>query len=134
MQNALMLTLCLEEDSILVSKSILDVLSSPRQIQILINEEQQSLLLQPCEMYDREARVVQAPPMGGNPYYNVGDFEVSGHLLLKRIRKLTGWLDDRPRVVFGTYVPKHNIIVFDLKQAQLSELQLSLNESDAVKN
>ena len=56
----LMLTLCLEEDSILVSKAILETLEHPKQVQMLINEERQMLLLQACTVDDREAVVI--PP------------------------------------------------------------------------
>ena len=63
MKEPMMLTLCLGEDSILVSRVILDALNSPKQVQVLINEERQTLLLQPCGVYDREARVVQEPPL-----------------------------------------------------------------------
>ena len=134
MKETMMLTLCLGEDSILVSRAILEALNSPRQVQILINEERQTLLLQPCGLYDREARVVQEPPMAGNPYYSAGDFEVSGHTLLKRIRRLTGWTDDRPRVIYGKHITSHNVIVFDLKTAQLSRLQMPLDESGGIKS
>ena len=92
-----------------MSRAILEALNSPKQVQVLINEERQTLLLQPCGVYDREARVVQEPPMAGNPYYSTGDFEVSGHTLLKRIRSLTGWKDDRPRVIYGQYIQSHNV-------------------------
>ena len=108
MKEPMMLTLCLGEDSILV--------------------------LQPCGVYDREARVVQEPPMAGNPYYSAGDFEVSGHTLLKRIRSLTGWTDDRPRVIYGQYIKSHNVMVFDLKTAQISRLQMPLDESSGIKS
>lgn len=134
MKEPMMLTLCLGEDSILVSRAILEALNSPKQVQVLINEERQTLLLQPCGVYDREARVVQEPPMAGNPYYSTGDFEVSGHTLLKRIRSLTGWTDDRPRVIYGQYIKSHNVMVFDLKTAQISRLQLPLDESSGIKS
>ena len=134
MKEPMMLTLCLGEDSILVSRPILEALNSPKQVQMLINEEQQTLLLQPCGMYDREARVVQSPPVAGNPYYSAGDFEVSGHTLLRRIKNMTGWADDRPRVIYGKHYPSHNVMVFDLKTAQISRLQMPLDESGAVKH
>lgn len=60
MNEPLTLTLCLEEDSILVSRAILDALDHPRQVQMLINEERQMLLLQACTVDAREAVVV--PP------------------------------------------------------------------------
>ena len=106
----LMLTLCLDEDSILVDKSILDTLEHPRQVQMLINEERKMLLLQACTVDDREAVVIPADALT--------QFEMSGHALLKRIRKLTGWTDSLPRVVYGNYIPSHQAILFDLSLAQ----------------
>lgn len=114
----LMLTLCLEEDSILVSKTIMDTLNHPKQIQMLINEEQKRLLIQACTTNDREAIVVS--------YGNIPQFEMSGHSLLKRIRKLTGWTDNTPRVVYGVYMPQHEVIIFDLMSALPARLQMPL--------
>ena len=115
----LMLTLCLEEDSILVSKAILDTLEHPRQVQMLINEDRQMLLLQSCTVDDREAVVIPPVPMQ--------QFAMSGHSLLKRIRRLTGWTDNRPRVVYGNYISTHNAIVFDLHSAQPIQLQVPMD-------
>ena len=115
------LTLCLDEDSILLGESVLEALGHPRQVQMLINEEQGMLLLQACTVDDREAIVI--PPM------TLEHFEMSGHALLRRICRLTGWTDDRPRVVFGSYLPTHCAIVFDLRTAQLSPLQMPLDGS-----
>ena len=93
MNEPLMLTLCLEEDSILVSKAILETLEHPKQVQMLINEERQMLLLQACTVDDREAVVI--------PPDTMVQFEMSGHALLRRIRRLTGWTDNQPRVIYG---------------------------------
>lgn len=114
----LMLTLCLEEDSILVSNAIMGALGQPKQIQMLINDDQKKLLIQACSTDDREAVVI--------PHSTVLQFEMSGHSLLKRIRKLTGWMDNNPRVIYGTYVSQHDVIVFDLMSAQLARLQMPL--------
>lgn len=118
-REPLALTLCLEEDSILVSKAILDVLEKPRQVQMLINDEQKMLLLQACTVTDREAVVV--------PLQTYAQFEMSGHVLLKRIRKLTGWADDNPRVIYGSYIPQHGVILFDLTTARPTELRIPLD-------
>ncbi|MBR3431060.1 MAG: hypothetical protein IKG87_13260 [Clostridia bacterium] len=115
----LMLTLCLEEDSILVSRAILETLQHPKQVQMLINEERQMLLLQACTVDDREAVVI--------PPDTLMQFEMSGHSLLKRIRRLTGWNDNKPRVIYGNFIPSHNAIVFDLHLAQLAKLQIPLD-------
>ena len=122
----LMLTLCLEEGSILVSRAILETLSHPQQVQMLINEERRMLLLQACTVDDREAVVIPNTPMQ--------QFEMSGHALLKRIRRLTGWTDNRPRVVYGSYIPAHNAIVFDLGTAQPARLQMPLSGSKGIPN
>ena len=54
----LILTLCPEEESILLNKNVLEQLGQPRQVQILINEEQSMLLLKACTVEDREAVVI----------------------------------------------------------------------------
>ncbi len=114
-REPLALTLCLEEDSILVSKAILDILEQPRQVQMLINDEQKMLLLQACTIEDREAIVV--------PLKTYAQFVMSGHSLLKRIRKLTGWTDNLSRVIYGDYLQSHKVIVFNLLLAQPSLIQ-----------
>ncbi len=118
----LMLTLCLGEDSILVSRAILVALGNPRQVQMLINEERRMLLLQSCTVDDREAVVV--PPVLAQ------QFEMSGHSLLKRIRRLTGWTDNRPRVILGDYLKSHNAIVFDLLTAEPARVKIRLDEME----
>lgn len=115
----LKLTLCLEEGSILFNKAVLDTLDHPKQVQMLINEERQMLLVQACTVDDREAIVI--------PAVTKSEFEMSGHSLLKRIRRLTGWTDELPRTVFGTYIASHNAIVFDLMTAQPADLQLPMD-------
>ena len=117
----LTLTLCLEENSILLSEAVLEALGHPRQVQLLINEEQRMLLLQACTVDDREAIVI--PPM------TLEHFEMSGHALLRRIRRLTGWMNNYPRVVFGNFIPAHCAIVFDLRTAQPSPVRMPLDGS-----
>ena len=104
----MMLTLCMEEETILVSRAILEALEFPKQIQMLINDERGMLLLKSCTVHDREAVVIPQQPML--------QFEVSGASLLRRVRRLTGWADDCPRVVYGNYLPQHRAIVFELSQ------------------
>lgn len=110
----LTLVLCLEDDSILVGREVLEVLGAPRQVQLMINAAQKKLLLQACGVTDREAVVVPPQPT----LY----FAVSGHVILKRIRKLTGWQDPAPRQVSGYQVPGRMAIVFDLETAETVDL------------
>lgn len=114
----LTLTLCLEEDSILLNQAVLDALQHPRQVQMLINEEKQMLLVQACTVEDREAIVI--------PSISLPQFEMSGHFLLKRIRRMISWMDERPWVVYGTYIATHNAIIFDLNSAQPALLHMPL--------
>ena len=78
-------------------------------MQILINEDQRMLLLKACSVEDREAVVIPAMPKE--------QFELSGHSLLKRIRRLVGWTDNRPRQICGVAVPDHRAITFNLQEA-----------------
>ena len=107
--NSLLLTLNLQEDTILLNQGILDVLDHPRQVQIMINEEIGSLPLRACTIDDLQAVVV--------PEETVVRFEIGGRSLLKKIRRITGWLDDSPRVCSGEYLPMHQAIRFDLMSA-----------------
>ena len=92
-----------------MNRHALDQLGSPRQIQLLIHEERRILLLRTCSVGDREAVVV--PPLARE------QLEISGPSLLKRIRRLTGWTDDRPRQITGTAIPAYGVIAFDLRAA-----------------
>lgn len=113
--SPLMLTLCLQEGSILISKAVLDALDAPKQIQMLINADQKKLLLRACSTTKREAIVI--PPQ----YYM--QFEISGQSLLKKINKLTGWADAMPRVIYGDLLPDLHAVIFDLNNAVPAELQ-----------
>ena len=122
----LMLTLCLQEDSILLNNAILEALGRPRQVQMLINEERKTLLLLSCTVDDREAVVIPAVPMQ--------QFEMSGHALLRRIRRLTGWADEKPRVIYGNFIPSHNAIVFELSAAMPAKYQMPLDKAPGILN
>lgn len=105
----LIMTLCFEEESILLNRSVLECLGMPKQVQLLINEDQGMLLLKSCTVEDREALVV--------PQLLTEQFEVSGSSLLKRIRRITGWTDNYPRQILGTPIPEYSAITFNLQTA-----------------
>ena len=114
-QVPLLLTLCLEENTILVSTAILDCLGNPRLIQMMINDEKRSLIIHPCKDGERESILI--------PDTLMYQFEYPGQSLLRRIRRLTKWPDTNPRAVYGTYIPQINAVVFDLMSAQIAILQ-----------
>lgn len=124
--DPLTLTLCLDEDSILLNSAILEALDHPRQVQMLINEDRKTLLLMACTVDDREAIVIPTIPMQ--------QFEMSGHSLLKRICRLTGWTDEQPRVVYGNYISSHQAIVFDLNTAQPAQYRMPLDKATGMLN
>ena len=117
--NQLLLTMNFHDETMMLNEGILDALGHPRQVQLLINEERQMLLLQACTVDDREAIVI--PPL------TMEHFEMSGHALLRRIRRLTGWVDDNPRGIEGRVLPTHCAIVFDLHNARPSPVQIPLD-------
>ena len=79
MNNEILLTLNLMEDSMLLNENALDALDWPRQIQLMINTEQKLLLLRSCTIDDQQAVVV--------PEERTVQFEISGRSLLKKIRQ-----------------------------------------------
>lgn len=116
MQNEILLTLNLTEDSILLNEGVLDALDWPRQVQIMINNNEKMLLLRACTIDDQQAVVM--------PEIRTLQFEISGRSLLKKIRHLVGWTDDQPRVCRGEYLPAHQAIRFHLTEAQTINLDL----------
>ena len=110
MNTPIILTLNLMEDSILLNESVLDALDWPRQVQILLNKDEKMLLLRACTVDDQQAVVV--------PEEHTVQFEISGRVLLKKIRQIVGWPDNSPRLCCGEYLPAHQAIRFDLSDAR----------------
>ena len=53
MSSPIILTLNLEEDSIMLNEGILNALDWPKQVQLMINPETKQLLLRACTIEDR---------------------------------------------------------------------------------
>ena len=115
MNDSLILTLCLRENTLLISNAIIEQLGSPSLIQIKMNEADKSLLINPCEYGTCGAVVVP-----DNHQYQL---EMPGRSLILRIQRITEWPDDNPRVLCGIFIPKHNAIYFSLDAAQYAILQ-----------
>lgn len=114
MNSPIILTLNLMEDSILLNEGVLDALDWPRQVQLMINQDAKMLLLRACTIEDKQAVVI--------PSDRVEQFEISGRSLLRKIRRLVGWNDDRPRLCYGEYLPAHQAIRFNLMDAEAVDL------------
>ena len=115
MNEALMLTLCMEENTLLISNGVLGQLGSPPMIQIRISESDRSLLVQPCEYGTRGAIVV--------PDRQMYQLETPADMLVRHIRRITGWMDNNPRVLCGVHIPQLNAVYFGLDTAQFAVLQ-----------
>ena len=115
MNEALMLTLCMEENTLLISNGVLRQLGSPPMIQIRISESDRSLLVQPCEYGTRGAIVV--------PDRQMYQLETPADTLVRHIRRITGWMDNNPSVLCGVHIPQLNAVYFGLDTAQFAVLQ-----------
>ena len=110
MNTPIILTLNLTEDSILLNESVLEALDWPRHVQIMINKEKKKLLLRACTVDDLQAVVL--------PEERTLCCEISGRSLLRKIKQMVGWEDNRPRVCSGEYLPTHQAIRFNLTEAE----------------
>ena len=115
MNDSLILTLCLKENTLLMNNAIIEQLGSPSLIQIRMNESDKSLLVNPCEYGVRGAVVV--------PDNHMYQLEMPDRTLIRRIRRITEWPDDNPRVLCGVFIPRHNAVYFSLDTAQYAILQ-----------
>ena len=115
MNDSLILTLCMQENTLLISNAIIEQLGSPSLIQIRMNEEDKSLLVNPCEYGVRGAVVV--------PENRKYQLEMPDRSLIRRIQRITEWPDDNPRVLYGVFIPRLNAIYFSLDTAQYAILQ-----------
>lgn len=115
MSQQIILTLNLMEDSILLNEGVLNALDWPRQVQILVNKEDKMLLLRACTIDDQQAVVI--------PEGHTAQFEISGRSFIRGIKLMLDWEDDRPRMCYGEYLPAHQAILFDLKDAQALDVE-----------
>ena len=122
MNDSLILTLCLQENTLLISNAIIEQLGSPSLIQIRMNEADKSLLVNPCEYGVRGAVVVP-----GNRKYQL---EMPDRSLIRRIQRITEWPDDNPRVLYGVFIPQLNAVYFSLDTAQYAILQPAPGSQD----
>lgn len=110
MNSKIFITLNLLDNSILLNEGVLNALDWPRQVQLLINNDEKMLVLRACTVEDQQAVVV--------PDEHISKFEISERTLFRKIKRLLGWEDVCPRICYGEYLPAHQAIRFDLKQAQ----------------
>ena len=115
MNHQIILTLNIPEDSILLNEGLLEALDWPRQVQILINEDEHMLILRSCSIDDRQAVIV--------PEESTVQCEIGSRSFLRRIRHMLGWTDKCPRLCYGEYMPAHQAVRFNLDEAEPMEIQ-----------
>lgn len=106
MIDTFVLTINSKENTLIVSKETLEALGHPEYVQLHIDEDKKSLLLAACTTEDKQALVVNTE------HYMM--YEITARNLIRRIRRLTGWEDEGPRVAFGVHLPEHNAVAFSL--------------------
>jgi hypothetical protein len=114
-QASLLLTLNFKEDAMMLNEGILNELESPKQVQILLNEESKMLALRSCDMDSSQAVLL--------PAERTLQVEIGGRSLLRRIKKMTGWKTDQPRVCIGSPVPEYRAVCFALEDAIIVDAQ-----------
>ena len=115
MNRQIILTLNIPEDSILLNEGLLEALDWPRQVQILINEDEHMLILRACGIDDRQAVIV--------PEDTAVQCEIGSRSFLRRIRHMLRWTDSRPRLCYGEYMPAHQAVRFSLDDAEPMDIQ-----------
>ena len=105
----LLLTMDFNGEAMMLNDGILDALSRPDQVQIMLNKEQKRLLIRPCGMDSSQAVVM---PQGDAPQAEIG-----GRVLIRNIKKLAGWKEDRGRICIGEAVPEYSAVCFDLERS-----------------
>ena len=109
------ITLNLEDDTILLNEGVLEALDRPHQVQVLVNMDEKALMLRACTVDDQQAVVI--------PEENTTQFEISARYFLHKIRILAGWADSRPRMCYGEYLPSHQAVIFDLTAAETLDVE-----------
>lgn len=117
MNGMLLLAINAKDNTLIVSKETLEALGCPEYVQLHMNEKNRTLALAACTMEDRQALVVNT---GHYMMYEIGAFS-----LIRRIRRLSGWEDEKSRVAFGVHLPEHNAVVFSLSSLQPAVLSAS---------
>ena len=117
----LLLTMDFSGEAMMLNDGILDALGRPDQVQIRLNREQKRLLIRPCGMDSSQAVVM---PQGDAPQAEIG-----GRSLLRNIKKLAGWKEDRGRICIGEAVPEYSAVCFDLERSFAVEEATSTSPS-----
>ena len=111
--NDLIMTLFLQEGTIVLNQGIIDALGRPNQVQMLFDADSCQLLLRACGPDEEQVIVVGNENMA----------EVAGQRLLKRISKRAKWDSDTTRYVYGVYLPDYNAVGFNMQDARpISEM------------
>ena len=110
----LLLTLCPESETLLISKEVLEALDNPRHIQVMVNYERKKLLLQSCDMTARDVIVV--------PEDREDNFLMSGPMFLKKLWQKMDWCGASSRVLCGNKMKNRMAILFDLTEAHPAEI------------
>ena len=94
-------------------QTILDM-GYPTMVRMLISPEKKELVVQPCNSYEKLS--FKVPNDFGEDSHG---FELSSIALTDLLVDTMGWDMDTHYRVYGRYIKKENIVVFDLKKFEV---------------
>lgn len=106
-------SLCKKSGKIRIFHSTIKELEHPKYIRFLFNPDRKTFVIQSCKDKVPESFLV--------PKYTPDnwDFVVHSTPMLGGIWKVCGWDDDETYRIDGIYYAEHNLVEFDLKQAEM---------------
>lgn len=106
-------SLCIKSGKIRIFHSTIKELGNPKYIRFLLNPDRKTFAIQSCRNKVPESILV--------PKYTSDnwDFVVHSMTMLRGIWKICGWDEEKTYRMDGICFPEHDLVEFDLKQAEM---------------
>lgn len=109
--NGLGITFSLKRGRILIYRTALKAIGSPRFIRLLVSRKDKRIAVQCCEEIDRDSYAIPA-------YETWEQFEIASTKFISLIYKLTKWDPDKNYRIYGYAVEKYHLILYCLDEAK----------------
>lgn len=113
--NEMKLILNLRDGILTLNDKTLEALGRPRQVQMLLNNNTQTLVFRACSTKDAQAIVL--------PMERVISTDISGRVIIKKLCIQMNWADALTRECSGIHRPIYNAVSFDLSQARIIDMR-----------
>lgn len=112
----------LKRSRILIYRTALKAIGSPRFIRLLVSKRDKRFAVQCCEEIDRDAYEIPA-------YDTWEQFEITSIKFINLIYKLAGWDQDKNYKILGYPVEKYRLILYCLDEAkEMTDIEFDSNE------